>query len=275
MDNFYNQFINKKTAEEIQKFFIFLTSLSMYQMKLLNDTQPKREIRNDLPILFNGQFKDSLTSGQRLTLRNIHTMSISRNIILNNPDNLILPTNLNFKALKYTNMPNTTQKKVTNSIKHRKFHELKSKVLSFTDTVEYEYFKKIFFSKRINKDLQQFFLDNYSLVMKILKWLGEEEINDLIEKPDLLVGPINKFRKNKSECLNVVNNCLIYYKELKDLRQFIYELKDNVDEEDNNVTDSENNIDVSDEDLIIDDSEYSKSFSLNVSNSSLYKGEDY
>ena len=275
MDNFYNQFINKKTAEEIQKFFIFLTSLSMYQMKLLNDTQPKREIRNDLPILFNGQFKDSLTSGQRLTLRNIHTMSISRNIILNNPDNLILPTNLNFKALKYTNMPNMTQKKINNSIKHRKFHELKSKVLSFTDTVEYEYFKKIFFSKNINKDLQQFFLDNYSLVMKILKGLGEKEINDLIEKPDLLVGPINKFRKNKSECLNVVNNYLIYYKELKDLRQFIYELKDNVDEEDNNVTDSENNIDVSDEDLIIDDSEYSKSFSLNVSNSSLYKGEDY
>jgi hypothetical protein len=146
-DDYYNQLINKKLAEEIQKFFIFLNSLSIYQIKLLNDTQPKIEIRDDLPILFNGQFKDTLTTGQRNALRNLHTMSISRNMILNNTDSLILPTNLKFSVLNYNNTSNNNKNnnniyKKKKSTKKFKKNKIRSKTVSLVNTVEYEYFKK-------------------------------------------------------------------------------------------------------------------------------------
>ena len=264
-NNYYNQFINSKTAAEIKKFFIFLNSLSIYQIKILNDTQPKREIRNDLPILFNGHFRDCLTEGQRSALRKINTMSISRSMILNNPDNIILPSNLNIIALKYNYTDNNIPKKKP------KIRKINSKILSLENTKEYGYFKNIIFSKKANKDLQQFLLDNYSLVMKILKGLGEKEIKDIIETPDILMEPIKSFKKNKSECLNIINNCIIYYKEIKELRQLVYELNGN---NEMNISNTENNHNVSDEDILTDDSEYNKSVSINIGNSSLINSEE-
>ena len=102
----YNDLLNKKTAEEIEKFFLFLKTLSLYQLKLLNDTQPNIEIRKDLPILFISQFIECLSSSQRNTLRNLHTMSISRNTMLSIPDKLILPSNLRFSSLDYKDKSN-------------------------------------------------------------------------------------------------------------------------------------------------------------------------
>ena len=280
-EDYYNQLINRKLAAEIEKFFIFLNSLSIYQIKLLNDTQPKREIRNDLPILFNGQFKDTLTTEQRNSLSNLHTMSISRNMILNNPDNLIIPTNLNFSALDYNNSLNNNRKKKSNVI--RKTHKITSKMVSLVNTREYEYFKSIIFSKNANKDLQQYFLDNYALVMKILKELRKKEIKYIVNNPDILVEPINNYKKNKSGYLNIINNCLIYYKEIKDLRKLIYELNENNDDEKKeNEEENENNNNIdkktinTNDNLFICDSEYNKSFSLslNDSNSSFYRCED-
>ena len=280
-DDYYNQLINKKLAEEIQKFFLFLNSLSIYQLKLLNDTQPKIEIRDDLPILFNGQFKDTLTTGQRNALRNLHTMSISRNMILNNTDNLILPTNLKFSVLNYNDTSNNNKSnnnyKKKKSTKKFKKNKIRSKTMSLVNTVEYEYFKKIIFSKKIKKNLQQFFLDNYSLVMKILKESRKNEINDIINNPEILVAPINNYRKNKSDYINIINNCIIYYKEIKDLRKLIYELSEYSDEENNendNEKESSDNTDITNE--INGESEFNKSISLYLSNnnSSFYSSED-
>ena len=195
-DEYYNNLLNKKLEEEIEKFFIFLNSLSVYQIKLLNDTQPKRGIRNDLPILFNGQFKDCLTTSQRNALRNLHTMSTSRNMILKNPDKLILPTNLRFSVLTF-NKPNNEECRNRNqlmkSIKNQKMY---NNVINLSNSIEYNYFKRIILSKKINKELQQFILDNYSLVMKLLKELDKNEINDIVNNPFILVDPINNFKKN-------------------------------------------------------------------------------
>ena len=80
-----------KISKEIEKFFIFLNSLSMYQIKLLNDTQPTNDNRNDLPIFFHNQFKDTLSTIQRIDLEQLNIMSLSRCAILNEPDNYILP----------------------------------------------------------------------------------------------------------------------------------------------------------------------------------------
>jgi hypothetical protein len=52
---------DSKIIKEFEKFFIFLNNLSIYQIKILNETQPDNEKRNDLPIMFTNQFKDCLS----------------------------------------------------------------------------------------------------------------------------------------------------------------------------------------------------------------------
>ena len=156
-------------------------------------------------------------------------------------------------------------------------------MVSLVNTTEYDYFKNIIFSKNANKNLQQFFLDNYALVMKILKELRKKEIKFIVNNPGILVEPINNYKKNKSGYLNIINNCLIYYKEIKDLRKLIYELNENNDEEKKeNEEEKENNNNIdkktinTNDNLFICDSDYNKSFSLSIndSNSSFYNCED-
>ena len=255
-EEYYNNLLNKKTAEEIEKFFLFLNTLSLYQLKLLNDTQPKREIRNDLPILFSGQFMDSLSSGQRGTLRNLHTMSISRNMMLNNPDNLILPTNLKFSALDYkdkkTNKDSSDKKqKLTKKINNYKKYY---KVISLSNSKEYGYFKNIIFSKNIDRGLQQFFLDNYSLVMKILKEANQNDLENIKDNPDILVEPINDYKRNKSKTFrnNWSNYSLQKFNDIKDLQALLskinnFKIEANINNGKDNMFDneSENNISLS------------------------------
>ena len=93
--------INKKILKEIEKFFVFFATLSAYQIKILNDTQPTSEKRNFLPILFQNQFKDCLTIKQIIALENLHVMSLSRYMILKDPTKLILPANLNINPLYF------------------------------------------------------------------------------------------------------------------------------------------------------------------------------
>jgi hypothetical protein len=225
-------------------------------LKLLNDTQPQREIRNDLPILFSGQFTDSLTSGQRDTLRNLHTMSISRNMMLNNPDKLILPTNLKFSALDYkdkkTNKNSSDKKqKLTKKINNYKKYY---KVISLSNSKEYGYFKNIIFSKNIDKGLQQFFLDNYSLVMKILKEANQNDLEKIKQNPDILVEPINDYKRNKSKTFrnNWSNYSLQKFNDIKDLQALLskinnFKIEANINNGKDNMFDneSENNISLS------------------------------
>lgn len=263
-EEYYNNLLNKKTAEEIEKFFVFLNTLSLYQLKLLNDTQPQREIRNDLPILFNAQFTDSLTTGQRDTLRNLHTMLISRNMMLNNPDKLILPTNLKFSALYYKEQKNNKSssdkkpKLIKNKNNYRKYY----KVISLSNSKEYSHFKNIIFSKNIEKSLQQFLLDNYSLVMKILKEANQNEIENITENPHILVEPINDYKRNKSKTINDnwLNNGLLKLKDMKDLQALFSKINNLKIEKANN--EKENNS------LIDNESENNISLSISINNSS-------
>jgi hypothetical protein len=234
-------------------------------LKLLNDTQPKREIRNDLPILFSGQFMDSLTSGQRGTLRNLHTMSISRNMMLNNPDKLILPTNLKFSALDYKDKKINKGSSDKNQKLTKKINNYKKyyKVISLSNSKEYGYFKNIIFSKNIDRTLQQFFLDNYSLVMKILKEANQNDLENIKENPDILVEPINDYKRNKSKTFrdNLSNYSLLKFKDMKDLQVLISKIN-NFKIETNINNEKENNA------LIDNESENNISLSISINNSS-------
>ena len=86
----------------MEKFFIFICSLSIYQLKILNESQPTpSKKRNDLPIIFSNQFKDCLTNTQRISLTLLESMSLSRYIILKNVNDNICPENLDFRFMKY------------------------------------------------------------------------------------------------------------------------------------------------------------------------------
>ena len=98
----YNK--EKNVSNEIEKFFLFLCGLSVYQLNLLNKSQPnKGNKRNDLPILFSSQFKDCLSNSQRNTLKLLEALNLSRYIILNQPNGDICPENINFHFLNKLN----------------------------------------------------------------------------------------------------------------------------------------------------------------------------
>ena len=90
------------TSKEMEKFFIFICGLSIYQLKILNDTQPEpSRRRNDLPIIFNNQFQDCLTNSQRMTLSLLETMSLSRYILLKDTNKDISLDNLDYRFMQY------------------------------------------------------------------------------------------------------------------------------------------------------------------------------
>ena len=99
-DKFKN--LSYSSFKEMEKFFIFICSLSIFQLKILNESQPNiYSKRSDLPIIFSNQFQDCLTLSQRLALTQLQTMSLSRHIILIDSDKDISPENLDYKYMKY------------------------------------------------------------------------------------------------------------------------------------------------------------------------------
>ena len=272
-DEYYNNLINKKMSVEIEKFFLFLNTLSIYQMKLLNDTQPKREIRNDLPILFGGHFKDSLTSGQINTLRNLHTMSITRNMILINPDKLILPSNIRFSTSKYSKKEFNKKSNDIQNKNSKKYdnHKIYEKVISFSNSAEYSYFKNIIFSTVISKKLQNFLLENYSLVMKILKELDQREIDDILKNPSILVSPIKEYKKRQSKLSGSNFFCKNYFvkiKDIKELKKIISKLNNIRKEEDKEKSKEERS-----KNTLIESDSDNNSINLSIINTSFFNNK--
>ena len=196
--------INKKILKEVEKFFIFFSKLSAYQIKVLNDTQPNNEIRNYLPILFQNQFKDCLTVKQKMVLDNLHVMSLSRYMILKDPNKLILPSNLNISPL-YMEKPELfspryfqyekKQKSLIENMKHKQDDVLEKKA--------YQNFQEILKSKNATLYIQNFLNNNYELIIKIIKASNEEEINKMINQPNILIKPIEKYKKQNPKIDNL------------------------------------------------------------------------
>ena len=217
--DFSSEFKNGFFTDEIEKFFIFLNSLSLYQIKILNDFQPTTKNKNDLPILFHGQFKDSLSIPQRKELEKLHTMTLSRYMILEDPDKPIYPSNLRFTFLnkkykddKNKNGLNNNLKVFTTSNNSKSLEEesedQNNTCPNFDDpmfyivekTKEHEIFQRIIMSEKCNADLRKFFIKDYDFVIKIIKNLSEDELEDIMNNPQILVNPIKTYIKNNKIC---------------------------------------------------------------------------
>ena len=108
------------TSKEMEKFFIFICGLSIYQLKILNDTQPPpSRKRNNLPILFNNQFQDCLNNSQRMNLSLLETMSLSRYILLKDPNKDINLDNIDYRFMLYRIKDEESDEENNNNSKKR------------------------------------------------------------------------------------------------------------------------------------------------------------
>ena len=155
--------------KELEKFFIFYATLSAYQIKILNDTQPTSEKRNYLPILFQNQFKDCLTIRQIIALGNLRVMALSRYVILKDPNKLILPNNLNINQI-YFEKPELFSPRYFRLEKKLKIIEMK-KQREMLHKKAYEIFLQILQSEKATIFTQNFLNNNYNSVMKIIEIL--------------------------------------------------------------------------------------------------------
>ena len=185
--------LNKKVLKELEKFFLFYINLSIYQIKVLNETQPKTKIRNYLPILFQNQFKDSLSLRQNIELENLDVMCLSRYLILKDPNKPIYPKNLNI-SLEYLEKPELFKSKYINKEIKKKLDEESNKKAKII-------YKEIIKKTKGNFHLHNRLRNNYYLVTKIIINSKKEEIKEIIDNPEILINSIEKYKKN-----NNINN---------------------------------------------------------------------
>ena len=191
--------INYKVLQDIEKFFIFLCSLSLYQISILNNTQPENKKGNDLPLLFSTQFKDCLSSNQRKELNNLQTMALNRCLILKNPDNWIMPNNLNIDLISEKKMEKFRRRKPFKFINKCSDENMNENQLR--QTKEYKIYQKILISGKMTKELRDFLINNIKIVLKILKKVNDNEIEKIIESPNILIKPVKHYRKHNKKSL--------------------------------------------------------------------------
>ena len=199
-------------SKEMEKFFIFICGLSIYQLKILNDTQPPpSRRRNDLPIIFNNQFQDCLTNSQRMNLSLLETMSLSRYILLKDTNKDISLDNLDYRFMMYRIKEKDNEDKISNKI-----NDLKKKLNRY---------------KRA-RNFKGYNLRSHTLRIKgtknVAKKIELEEENSQIKYLMKNSSPINKklitsHRKNILKFLDEINTDeqKIFYKNPDLLTKFI------------------------------------------------------
>ena len=182
-----------------------------------------------------------------MNLEKLNIMSLSRCAILIDPNNYILPSNLQFPTLnkKISNITdklnennNTINKNIyisfngslMNNNSKEEDNESEKNNFKYNGTEEFENFKKIFFSKFCNNDLKIFLLNNFIYAIEILKKSEKDEIEDMFEYPEILVEPIKLYKKKKKKkiiYLNEYNKEIVY--QLMGTPEFKYLLNENID----------------------------------------------
>ena len=229
-NNGSNKIYSKKTILEFQKFFIFLNGLSLYQIKLLNETQPESDKRNNLPIIFANQFKDCLSMHQRRELDNIQSMALSRFVLLKDSDESIIPSNINISIISENNIEN----KKNGNIHLYTFDRYNYFDDNFIQTKEYKNYLRIINSRKCFRDIKDYLVKNRAFVIKIIKDLNDEEIKNIIDYPYIIIEPIKQYKKRmkkelknskNSKVKNYIDNLLRRNKDFKTMKTVVINSK--------------------------------------------------
>ena len=195
--------LDLKILKEMEKFLIFLCSLSLYQINVLNKTQPSDWKRNDLPILFSSQFKDCLSNNQRIELDNLQTMALNRDTILKDPNFWIIPSNLNISIIDKKEMEKYRLKRTKKFI--NKFYEESSTNIQNRNKKEFKLYQIIVKSGKINRDIKEYMNNNLELVLKVLKKVDGNELEEIINSPDILIEAVKKYKRKRKKYLEENN----------------------------------------------------------------------
>ncbi len=175
-------------SKEINKFFLFINKLSYYQIKILNETQPKisnKKLINSVPIYFSNQFLDVLNFEQRLMFYDINIFTLLRFAVLADPEKEISINNLNYTLI---------------NLKERTLVEDDSFSNSSNDSFE-KYSKSfIQFLKKIeNYDKKLVEGNNIKQLNKMFNNLNKQDIKDILDHPSLIYDIIksDKIKKRK------------------------------------------------------------------------------
>jgi len=210
------------TSKEMEKFFLFICGLSIYQLKILNDTQPPpSRKRNDLPIIFNNQFQDCLTNSQRMNLTLLETMSLSRYILLKDTNKDISLDNLDYRFMLYRIKDEESDEEKNKKNKGFKYKSRnnnnniflksnKTKIAFRSNTLyikssnknlkKYEYEEEDsaikFFMKNNNKKNRKYINLHKNGILKFFDQMDKEEQKIFYKNPELLSKLIENTEKD-------------------------------------------------------------------------------
>ena len=255
--------INQSEIIEFEKFFLFLTKLSAYQIELLNMEQPdKKNYKKfkSLPIYFSNTFKQSLNLEQMNLLNDIKILMLKRKLILKNVDHLIMLDNLNYELMyKYEecSVP-ITQLNNLHSIKQKKleFHQFNEELIK-NALMKKE--KKNSAKTELNEDNNQVkfkYQDRISfeslkanLKKKYRNYNYNYHIDEII-KDSFIIELLNRMKYKEVKVLNDNPDWLL---------EILVEYKHKIEKDDKNTTNSKEEKDKKEEKIIEQESEKDES----------------
>ena len=222
--------LNQNEIIEFEKFFIFLTKLSAYQIELLNMDQPdKKNFKKfkSLPIYFSNNFKQSLNLEQMNMLNNIKILMLKRKLVLKNVEHLILVDNLNFDLIyKYeecsvpitqlNNLENINKKKeefknfnnelIKASQLRKEKKSAKTELNDENNQYKFKYQNKISYESFKATLKKKYKMENYpypiddvikdSFVIELLNRMKYKEVKMFYDNPEWLLEILINYKKN-------------------------------------------------------------------------------
>ena len=222
--------LNQNEIIEFEKFFIFMTKLSAYQIELLNMDQPdKKSFKKfkSLPIYFSNNFKQSLNLEQMNMLNDIKILMLKRKLVLKNVEHLIIVDNLNFDLIykyeecsvpitQFNSLEEVNKKKEEfqkfnmELMKNSQFKKEKKTVITEQNDEnnqnKFKYQNKISFEilkanlkKKYKKEIHQYPIDEVikdSFVIELLNRMKYKEVKMLNDNPEWLLEILINYKKN-------------------------------------------------------------------------------
>ena len=221
--------INQNEIIEFEKFFIFLTKLSAYQIELLNMEQPdKKNYKKfkSLPIYFSTNFKQSLNLEQMNMLNNIKILMLKRKLVLKNVDHLIIVDNLNYELIykyeecsvpvtQFNNLHSINQKKLeykqfneellkNSQMKKEKKNSAKTELNDDNNQLKFKYQERISFESLKATLKKKYKNNNYSypidevikdsFIIELLNRMKYKEVKMLNDNPDWLLEILVEYK---------------------------------------------------------------------------------
>ena len=220
---------------EFEKFFLFMTKLSAYQIELLNLHQPSiKSFKKfcSLPIYFSNQFKQSLSYEQLTLLNNIKVLTLKRKAVLKKVSQQITLENLDLSHLyqQETNYNSLNHLKNVKNINFKlsQFENIRSQNIlkesvpvinpkkEFGNLIRSDSIPEFIYQNKIpydsikaslkkylknNPNLKYNFEDIFkdSIVVDLLNKMKFKEVKLLNENPDWLIEILVEFKEKKEE----------------------------------------------------------------------------